>query len=95
MRRAEGEVGPRTDAVRAAELAKIPAGKSYKKGLLILKSNLTFGSWDRAFASDAVLTAAMLDRLPHHSTVISIRGESYRLRDKRRAGILAKPAAPG
>ncbi len=65
------------------------------RGGAILTSNLTFGSWDQAFAGDAVLTAAMLDRLLHHSTVISIQGESYRLKDKRRAGILAKPAAPG
>jgi len=33
----------------------------------------------------------MLDRLLHHSTVVSIQGESYRLKDKRRAGLL-KPA---
>src|SRR2546423_14018976 len=55
---------------------------------MILTSNLTFGSWDQAFAGDAVLTAAMLDRLLHHSTVVSIQGESYRLKDKRRAGLL-------
>ena len=52
---------------------------------MILTSNLTFGSWDQAFAGDPVLTAAMLDRLLHHSTVVSIQGESYRLKDKRRA----------
>jgi DNA replication protein DnaC len=69
--------------------------KRYEKGSMILTSNLTFGSWDQAFAGDAVLTAAMLDRLLHHSTVISIQGESYRLKDKRRAGILAKPASSG
>jgi DNA replication protein DnaC len=40
-----------------------------------------------------VLTAAMLDRLLHHSTVVSIQGESYRLKDKRRAGLLKTPAA--
>jgi IstB-like ATP binding protein len=54
--------------------------------------DLTFGSWDHAFASDPVLTAAMLDRLLHHSTVVSIQGESYRLKDKRRAGLLKTPA---
>ena len=47
--------------------------------------------WDEAFASDAVLTAAMLDRVLHHATVVQISGESYRLKDKRRAGILARP----
>jgi DNA replication protein DnaC len=35
-----------------------------------------------------VLTAAMLDRLLHHSHVIQIQGESYRLKDKRKAGII-------
>jgi DNA replication protein DnaC len=38
-----------------------------------------------------VLTAAMLDRLLHHATVVQIGGESYRLKDKRRAGVMAKP----
>jgi DNA replication protein DnaC len=60
--------------------------KRYEKGAMILTSNLTFGCWDQAFAGDAVLTAAMLDRLLHHSTVISMQGESYRLKDKRKGG---------
>ena len=65
--------------------------KRYEKGSVILTSNLTFGSWDQAFAGDAVLTAARLDRLLHHATVVTIQGESYRLKDKRRAGILPTP----
>ena len=64
--------------------------RRYEKGSLVLTSNLAFGSWDEAFASDAVLTAAMLDRILHHATVVQITGESYRLKDKRRAGILAR-----
>ncbi len=63
----------------------------YEKGSLVLTSNLAFGSWDDAFAADAVLTAAMLDRILHHANVVQISGESYRLKDKRRAGILARP----
>ena len=66
--------------------------KRYEKGSLILTSNLTFGSWDEAFAGDVVLTAAMLDRLLHHATVVQISGENYRLKDKRRAGTMARPA---
>ena len=66
--------------------------RRYEKGSIILTSNLTFGSWDDAFAGDAVLTAAMLDRILHHATVVQISGDSYRLKDKRRAGIMAKPA---
>ncbi|MGH7987537.1 MAG: ATP-binding protein [Candidatus Binataceae bacterium] len=56
---------------------------------MILTSNLTFGSWHSAFAGDTVLTAAMLDRVLHHSTIVIINGESYRLKDKRKAGVFA------
>jgi DNA replication protein DnaC len=66
--------------------------RRYEKGSLILTSNLGFGSWDEAFAGDVVLTAAMLDRILHHAAVVQISGESYRLKDKRRAGIMARPA---
>ena len=55
---------------------------------MILASNLTFGSWDSAFAGDSVITVAMLDRVLHHSTIVSINGESYRLKDKRKVGLL-------
>ena len=65
--------------------------RRYERGSLILTSNLAFGSWDQAFAGDAVLTAAMLDRILHHATVVQITGESYRLKDERRAGIMARP----
>lgn len=65
--------------------------RRYERGAMILTSNLTFGSWDQTFAGEAVLTAAMLDRLLHHATVVQISGESYRLKDKRRAGVMAKP----
>jgi DNA replication protein DnaC len=67
--------------------------RRYEKGSMILTSNLAFGSWDEAFAGEAVLTAAMLDRILHHASVVhQISGESYRLKDKRRAGIVARPA---
>jgi DNA replication protein DnaC len=65
--------------------------RRYEKGSMILTSNLAFGSWDEAFAGDAVLTAAMLDRILHHASVVQIAGESYRLKDKRRAGVMARP----
>ena len=51
-----------------------------------------FSEWASVFAWDEVLTAAILDRLLHHGTVINIRGKSYRLRDKIQAGTVA--AAP-
>jgi len=66
--------------------------RRYECGAMILTSNLTLGSWDGAFASDSVLTAAMLDRILHHSTIVSINGESYRLKDKLKAGVLGASA---
>jgi DNA replication protein DnaC len=40
---------------------------------------------------DTVIATAILDRLFHHSHVLNIRGESYRLREKKRAGLLGAP----
>lgn len=60
----------------------------YEKASVIVTSNLPFGQWDNTFAGDKVLTAAMLDRLLHHAHVIQCRGNSYRLKDKLRAGII-------
>ena len=62
--------------------------KRYENGSIILTSNLPFSQSAGAFADDASLTAAMLDRLLHHCHVIQLSGESYRLRNKRKAGIL-------
>jgi len=50
--------------------------RRYERGAMILTSNLTFGSWDSAFAGDSVLTAAMLDRVLHQSTIVNTNGES-------------------
>jgi len=66
--------------------------KRYEKGSIILTSNLSFGQWDETFAGNTALTSAMLDRILHHSHVIQIKGDSYRLREKRKAG-LVKPTA--
>jgi DNA replication protein DnaC len=63
----------------------------YERGSMILTSNLTFGSWDSAFAGDGVLTVAMLDRILHHSVIVNINGESFRLKDKRKAELLTAP----
>lgn len=60
----------------------------YEKGSIILTSNLSFGQWDETFAGNTALTSAMLDRILHHATVIQIKGDSYRLKEKRKAGII-------
>jgi DNA replication protein DnaC len=65
--------------------------KRYEHGSMILTSNLPFTQWAGTFADDQTLTAAMLDRLLHHAHIVQISGESYRLKDKRKAG-MPKPA---
>ena len=60
--------------------------KRYERGSMILTSNLPFAQWATTFADDQTLVAAMLDRLLHHAHIVQISGESYRLKDKRRAG---------
>jgi DNA replication protein DnaC len=59
----------------------------YEHGSIIITSNLPFAQWDSAFAGDATMTAAMLDRLLHHAHVAMISGESFRLRERKKAGI--------
>jgi len=66
----------------------------YERGSVIITSNLPFTQWDATFAGDATMTAAMLDRLLHHAHVAMISGESYRLRERKRAGIKLPNAKP-
>ncbi len=47
---------------------------------------MPFAQWASAFADDQTLTAALVDRLLHHAHIVQISGESYRLKDKRKAG---------
>lgn len=62
--------------------------RRYEKGAIMLTSNKSYGEWGEIF-SDQALATAILDRLLHHSATINIRGESYRLKDKRKAGVFA------
>ena len=48
-----------------------------------------FGDWGEVFG-DSVMATAILDRLLHHTTTVNIKGESYRLKEKRKAGLLTK-----
>jgi DNA replication protein DnaC len=53
----------------------------YEKASTIITSNKAFSDWTELF-HDPVIVTAVLDRLLHHSTVINIRGNSYRLMGK-------------
>jgi DNA replication protein DnaC len=67
----------------------------YEHGSVLITSNLPFAQWDTAFAGDATMTAAMLDRLLHHAHIATISGESYRLRERKKAGIKLPAAKVG
>jgi DNA replication protein DnaC len=62
--------------------------KRYETGSIIITSNLTFSQWQGVLNNDEGLTAAIMDRLIHHSHIVNINGESHRLRQKMKAGII-------
>lgn len=61
--------------------------RRYEKGALILTSNRSFSQWNEIFG-DTVIATAILDRILHHSTTINIKGNSYRLKEKVKAGLI-------
>jgi len=67
--------------------------RRYQKGSIILTSNKSFGDWGEIF-TDQVLAAALLDRLLHYSTTLNMRGQSYRLREKRKSGLFSELTEP-
>lgn len=60
--------------------------KRYEKGSMILTSNLVFSKWKQVFGGDKIVTTAILDRVLHHSHIINIQGDSYRLKEKKEMG---------
>ena len=71
----------------AAHLFFQLVSRRYERGSLLITSNRSVGEWGTVFG-DPVVATAILDRLLHHSHVVTIRGDSYRLREKRRAGLV-------
>lgn len=77
----------------AANLFFQLVSRRYERGSLLVTSNRAVAEWGEVFG-DAVVATAILDRLLHHSHVLTIRGDSYRLRAKRKAGLVKpNPAA--
>lgn len=66
--------------------------RRYERGAIILTSNQSLGAWGEVFG-DPVIASAILDRLLHHSSTINIKGESYRLREKLKAGLVKSKLA--
>jgi DNA replication protein DnaC len=61
--------------------------RRYERGPVILTSNQSFTNWGEVFG-DRVIATAILDRLLHHGITVTIRGDSYRLKEKIKAGLL-------
>jgi DNA replication protein DnaC len=66
--------------------------RRYERASLIITSNKSFLDWGEVF-NDHIIATAILDRLLHYSTTLNIKGESYRLKEKRKAGLLGRPKA--
>ena len=77
---------------QAAEILFRIVSSRYETGSIILTSNKHFAGWGELM-SDPVIATAMLDRLLHHAHVINIRGETYRLRERAKAGFVSVPPA--
>ena len=75
----------------AAHLFFQLVSRRYERGSMLITSNRAVSEWGTVFG-DAVAATAILDRLLHNSHVLTIRGDSYRLREKRPSGLLKAPA---
>ena len=80
------EVGYLTlDATQASLLFQVLCQRYEKGQAIVLTSNKAFSDWGQIFANDPIMASAALDRLLHRCTIINIRGDSYRLKEKRKA----------
>ena len=77
------------DTLGATMLFQLVSAR-YERGSIILTSNKSFAQWGEVF-TDPIIATAILDRLLHHSHIINIRGDSYRLKEKRRSGVISSP----
>ena len=73
---------------QAANLMFMLVSRRYERASLIVTSNKPFSGWGEIFGDDVVATA-MIDRLVHHAEILSLKGDSYRLKDRD----LARPPA--
>lgn len=81
------EVGYLTlEPAEASLLFQVISERYDRAGAIILTSNKAFSGWGEVFAGDAIMASAALDRLMHRSTVVNIRGESFRMKEKLKAG---------
>jgi len=87
------EVGYIPFDAEAANLFFQLVSSRYERGSVIVTSNKPFTAWGEIFG-DPVVAAAMIDRLVHHAEILSLKGDSYRLRDKKLTSPKTKMATP-
>ena len=75
------------DTQQASLLFQVICVRYEKQLSTIITSNKAFAEWGQVFAGDPIMASAALDRLLHRATVINIKGDSYRMREKRHAGL--------
>ena len=69
------------DKLGAELLFQILAGR-YEQHSTVITTNRPFKEWNKTFANDNAMTAAVLDRVAHHCQTIIIKGKSYRLKGR-------------
>ena len=75
------------DTQQASLLFQVICVRYEKQLSTIITSNKAFSEWGQVFAGDPIMASAALDRLLHRATVINIKGDSYRMREKRQSGL--------
>ena len=78
---------------QAANLMFMLVSRRYERASLIVTSNKPFSAWGEIFGDDAV-AVAMVDRLVHHSEILSMKGDSYRLKDRDLGPHPSRPDTP-
>ena len=73
------------DPTQASLLFQVISNRYQNGSSIVLTSNKAFTDWAHVFAGDPVMASAALDRLLHRATLINIRGDSYRLKERRKA----------
>jgi DNA replication protein DnaC len=81
------EVGYETLSPEQANLFFQVVNTRYENGSMIITTNKAFGRWSEIMSDEAVASAT-LDRLLHHAHILSLKGDSYRMKDRLKAGIL-------
>jgi len=76
------EIGYLPMDIQGANLFFQLIARRYEKASTIFTSNKTFSQWNEVFA-DVTIASAILDRVLHHCAVINIKGESYRLKERK------------